>query len=1554
MAEGRETRVSYKAIAEFANLHRELRKTRTEIAKTQAAEKAFNSSASKSATEFLKTQETFAKIQQKSVASTKAQTEAIKKNTYEKNKATKSNVRFVESVGDIDLATEEVVETTAKATESTNRWGKALEQIRSKFQNATKDTVQLTRAQEALERARNRHTDTSKQIEIAEINLANAIKKTGEGSARTLAAELRLTRARRAHASAANDVTNATKKLELEHKRLPDTFRRVEQGGNRLYNAMQKFANWRPRLVPPFVALIPIIGAVVAAINPLIALMGSLGSVAIGLAGSIGSLSGAFLALPGILSAVVAGISSVIASMGGVGSVFKAYSAMQKATNSARGGSGGPTQAERADALADAEWNLSKAQRSVQKAQENLNKAREKALEDLIKLRLEVSRASMNEERAIANLRKAQEEYWNVMADPGSTLGDKLDAAVSIKEAEADLEDVRKRNIENQKELTEAEKKGVESSEQVIDAQERLTDAMKTQRDAQKALNKEQAGGAAGASAAQAIDEYNRALNELSPSARKFVLAILAMEDQWKSFKGELQENFFSRFAGDLERLPRLLNTLKNFLLPASGAMGDFVSNFLTLMDSPEWSSDMATIGEQNAVVIQNLGEGFLALAGAFKDIIIAAGPFTEWMTNGFAEGSKNFEKFVGNARETGQLASWLDKVASRMQKWWQVVKNVGATIFNYSAAAEEFGGWLLDGFVNLSDGWKKASEDARKEGSPFREYLEDIKPLLSEVKGLFGDFFGWLRREMMDPENIQDAQDLVKIIREDLGPAISGLLDALAATDIDEKFVKAMSSIIESLTTIIENGGGAAFETFFDVVEGFFDFLADFTESLDPDVLEAVLSFVGGLAAVVFVGKFTGATNLLGAILGLNGKNSLFASLTTFVDDFKKLDKLQFKALLGKAGLLAGIAALALVTLNQVNNTKPFQDSMGEFFANPTDKNAGSVVDQGVQDGTGLKWLTGPSSPLSVLSPGGGGINLGAISEVLNFIDDIFNTKLNQEFSNFLEDITGGLIQWSTVELPNWWAGVTGWWNGTVVPTWNGFWAGLGQAWTSFWSPIAQWWTDNVATPLSEGWQAFQNTLQAGWNWIDQFIITPFKNGFNTLTTTIGTVVDGMANKWAELRKKFAEPVNFVIDSVYNNGIRSFWNGINSSLSLNLALPYINTVKFADGGVMPETPRRRAYATGGVLPGYTPGRDVHDFVSPTGGRLSLSGGEAIMRPEFTKLVGGKKGVDELNKKAIRGQAFAKGGVFNGGTTQHFAGGGIWEVAGDLWDKFTGFFNTPAKFIRDGIGNLINPLLGGIGGGNFGKMLSAIPGRIVDSLVGFSTEKAKNAKRKQPAISEDGSGMKWQSMWAAVKAAFPGASLNSAYRSPGANAAVGGVSGSYHTRGRAIDVNPSSAIFNWIKQNYPSSRELIYSPMGGQQLLNGRNHFWGEPVRSDHWDHVHWAMKKGGVVPGLYDNGGWLPHGGLAVNKSGKPEAVLDPQESRALKSLLAGSGLGATPAFSARAASAAIQSAPQIIDNSINIEKVEIINPVPEEMSESLPKSIRRMGYMNEARTRK
>ncbi|VEW13564.1 tape measure domain [Brevibacterium casei] len=115
----------------------------------------------------------------------------------------------------------------------------------------------------------------------------------------------------------------------------------------------------------------------------------------------------------------------------------------------------------------------------------------------------------------------------------------------------------------------------------------------------------------------------------------------------------------------------------------------------------------------------------------------------------------------------------------------------------------------------------------------------------------------------------------------------------------------------------------------------------------------------------------------------------------------------------------------------------------------------------------------------------------------------------------------------------------------------------------------------------------------------------------------------------------------------------------------------------FGEVGVKLNAPTPLKFETGGVMPGYTPGRDVHEFYSPTAGNLYLSGGEAIMRPEWTRAMGGEAGVkaqndaaragrlDDLLHMQTGGEAFASGGVYGPVPgVNAFADAGVWR---GLW-----------------------------------------------------------------------------------------------------------------------------------------------------------------------------------------------------------------------------------------------------------------------------------------------
>ncbi|ANQ74266.1 transglycosylase SLT domain-containing protein [Rhodococcus sp. 008] len=181
----------------------------------------------------------------------------------------------------------------------------------------------------------------------------------------------------------------------------------------------------------------------------------------------------------------------------------------------------------------------------------------------------------------------------------------------------------------------------------------------------------------------------------------------------------------------------------------------------------------------------------------------------------------------------------------------------------------------------------------------------------------------------------------------------------------------------------------------------------------------------------------------------------------------------------------------------------------------------------------------------------------------------------------------------------------------------------------------------------------------------ITDTIFPGFKDGLGTLLEFGRGIVEGFGGNWDRLKEMAAGPINWIIDNVINGALKSAWDTVATVFGLDkwdgvgrIETGQVLDARGNDGG-------KTGYATGGILPGYTPGRDVHEFASPTGGRLHLSGGEAVMRPEWTQAMGSGY-VNGMNA-AARAEGVA--GVKK--RMQYFANGGIVEsMTSAVQEKF--------------------------------------------------------------------------------------------------------------------------------------------------------------------------------------------------------------------------------------------------------------------------------------------
>ncbi|MFC9285365.1 hypothetical protein [Streptomyces sp. NPDC057052] len=440
--------------------------------------------------------------------------------------------------------------------------------------------------------------------------------------------------------------------------------------------------------------------------------------------------------------------------------------------------------------------------------------------------------------------------------------------------------------------------------------------------------------------------------------------------------------------------------------------------------------------------------------------------------------------------------------------------------------------------------------------------------------------------------------------------------------------------------------------------------------------------------------------------------------------------------------------------------------------------------------------------------------------------------------------------------------------------------------------------------------WTGIKDGFKAGWDWVKRWVINPIGTFFtktipgwgSTLKDKLIEAFDlsraGIKTAWDKIKKIAREPVQYVVDVVYNTGIRGVWNAIAGAFGA------------------PTLPKF-TFAKGGVMPGYTPGKDVHRFVSPTGGRLELSGGEAIMRPEFTRAVGsnfvnsmnaiarsrGAQGVKAALAPTFGGNPrtgtdtslrYADGGIFgwikSAGSALKGAGSAAWNKVkeGASWLK-----DTLAGSARAGVEKVVDPLLKRFPGmdTSFGKMLRRIPTRMIDTLFGYSKE-----ADKQGGGGLGGPKIQAALRWAKTQNGLPyqwGGNGNPSWDCSGFMSAIESVLRGQkpHRRWSTHAFSGKTAPPGWVYHGNSPFRIGITAAGVGHTAgtLGGTN------VESRGGDGVVVGKRARGYnsslftdwygfKPGSYDSGGYLQPGlNLAYNGTGRPEPVFTTAQANAL-----------------------------------------------------------------------
>lgn len=184
----------------------------------------------------------------------------------------------------------------------------------------------------------------------------------------------------------------------------------------------------------------------------------------------------------------------------------------------------------------------------------------------------------------------------------------------------------------------------------------------------------------------------------------------------------------------------------------------------------------------------------------------------------------------------------------------------------------------------------------------------------------------------------------------------------------------------------------------------------------------------------------------------------------------------------------------------------------------------------------------------------------------------------------------------------------------------------------------------------------------------VTDILAVPFpglKTGLQGVGDFAGAIVEGFNGNWAKLKGYAADPINWVIEHVINGALKSAWNAVAKVLGLNewegVAPVDIGQNNDANKGGGFGKPLQGMY-TGGIIPGYTPGKDTT--------QIAVGGGEAVMRPEWTRAMG----PEYVNRMNAAARTQGVGGVqreINGYSTGGIVQGGAYitsPIQQAMWD----------------------------------------------------------------------------------------------------------------------------------------------------------------------------------------------------------------------------------------------------------------------------------------------
>ncbi len=714
--------------------------------------------------------------------------------------------------------------------------------------------------------------------------------------------------------------------------------------------------------------------------------------------------------------------------------------------------------------------------------------------------------------------------------------------------------------------------------------------------------------------------KLNEALSAMAPSAAALVREMAALKPQFSAMQDAVQQRLFENVSAELR-------PLANQYLPVATRQLTFLAAGYNMaaLQAIAFTRQASTVDDVNAmlgdsgIAMRELGLAAVNLLPALRDISAVGAQLLPNLTGGAAGAAQAFSDMIARLRETGQLQQIMVNGLSLLGDIAVVAGNIGSILGSVFSAANTSGGSFLDTlgyvsgelatflktpegagalvafFTTVHDVVVGLSPGLRAVLGALAQGVTVLGPVLPPLAAAFSAVAIALAPLLVDAAYL--AAQLIPLLVSGiqfLAPALGPLLAAFGAGVLAMRawslamrammFASTVVSVVQALTTaqyglnaaMRANVIGLIITAVVALVAGFVYLwnhsagFRDFWIGLWDAIKTAALWAWQNVLRPAFDG-IVAALRFLGQVAGWLWSNILEPVFSFIGRAAAFLAPILVTVLIGPT-VVAFRALAAVATWLWSTVLEPTFSALGAFFG----------------------WL--------------------------------WNTLLRPYFDAwvFAFRLVADVATWL--------------WVNALGPTFRALGSFFGWLWGTLLKPYFDGWVlafrlvgDAASWLYAKAFKPAFDAISGTLSWVYDHVIKPVfgwfadrladaRRGFELLADTTRRVFDTIAGF-------IKTPVQFVIDVIWNNGLRKVYN------SAAALIPGVD-----------ELPELRL-ARGGVLPGYAPGRDTVPAL--------LSPGEAVLVPELVRAIG-PAAILAANAAAMQGRGYSRGGLVG-----RFANGGI-------------------------------------------------------------------------------------------------------------------------------------------------------------------------------------------------------------------------------------------------------------------------------------------------------